>query len=154
MRRMIPLLALAAAWLAIAMPVSVASAPRRAPLSLDLQLHQKTRPRHTTRVIVHGDPDTVRHKVAVLHEHCAAEGRDPAQVAVTHLGTARVLAPGEARAGPGAATAEEHVGRYRELAEAGVQTAIVGLGDADGPESVRRFAEVIAAFAEPVTGRA
>ena len=33
---------------------------------------------------------------------------------------------GGATAGPGAATAEEHVGRYRELAEAGVQTAIVG----------------------------
>ena len=44
------------------------------------------------------------------------------------------------------ATVEEHVGRYRELAEAGVQTAIVGLGDADGAESVRRFADVIAAF--------
>ena len=68
---------------------------------------------------------------------------------MTHLAAARVLAPGEPRAGPGAATAEEHVGRYRELAEAGVQTAIVGLGDADGPESVRRFAEVIAAFARP-----
>ena len=40
----------------------------------------------------------------------------------------------------------EHLGRYRELAEAGVQTAIVGLSDADGPASVRRFADVIAAF--------
>ena len=30
-----------------------------------------------------------------------------------------------------------------------MQTAIVGLGDADGPESVARFAEVIAAFARP-----
>ena len=68
---MIPLLALAAAWLAIAMPVSVATAPRRAPLSLDLQLHQKARPRQATRVIVHGDPETVRaaaarHGVRVL----------------------------------------------------------------------------------------
>ena len=105
--------------------------------------------RHADACNLFGDPDTVRHKVAVLHEHCAAEGRDPAQVAVTHLGTARVLAPGEARAGPGAGSAEEHVGRYRELAEAGVQTAIVGLGDADGPQSVARFAEVIAAFPRP-----
>jgi hypothetical protein len=38
------------------------------------------------------------------------------------------------------------VGRCRELAEAGVRTEIVGLSDADGPESVARFADVIAAF--------
>ena len=50
------------------------------------------------------------------------------------------------REGRGAATVEEHVGRYRELAEAGVQTAIVGLSDTAGPESVERFADVIAAF--------
>jgi hypothetical protein len=88
----------------------------------------------------------VRRKLAVLHEHCATEGRDPAEVTVTHLAPARVVEPGEERAGPGAADAEEHVGRYRELAEAGVQTAIVGLSDAEGPESVARFAPVIDAF--------
>jgi hypothetical protein len=41
------------------------------------------------------------------------------------------------------------VGRYRELAEAGVQTAIVGLGDAAGAASVRRLGEVVAAFSAP-----
>ena len=102
--------------------------------------------RHADACNLFGDPDTVRHKVAVLHEHCATEGRDPAAVRVTHLAAARVIADGEARTGPGAATAEEHIGRFRELADAGVQTAIVGLGDADGPQSVRRFAEVVAAF--------
>jgi hypothetical protein len=56
------------------------------------------------------------------------------------------VASPESRDGPGAATVEEHVGRYRELAEAGVQTAIVGLGDVEGPQSVSRFGEVIAAF--------
>ena len=93
-----------------------------------------------------GSPDVVRHKVAVLHEHCTTEGRDPAEVPVTHLAPARVIEPGEERAGPGAASADEHVGRYRELAEAGVQTAIVGLADAAGPESVARFAAVLEAF--------
>jgi F420-dependent oxidoreductase-like protein len=102
--------------------------------------------RHADACNLFGDPETVRRKVAVLHEHCAAEGRDPAAIRVTHLAPARVIAPGEPREGRGAATAEEHAGRYRELAEAGVQTAIVGLGDADGPESVRRFADVIAPF--------
>jgi F420-dependent oxidoreductase-like protein len=102
--------------------------------------------RHADACNLFGDPDTVRHKVAVLHEHCATAGRDPAAVRVTHLAAARVIAAGQARTGPGAATAEEHIGRFRELADAGVQTAIVGLGDADGPESVRRFAEVVTAF--------
>jgi alkanesulfonate monooxygenase SsuD/methylene tetrahydromethanopterin reductase-like flavin-dependent oxidoreductase (luciferase family) len=102
--------------------------------------------RHADACNLFGDPDTVRHKVGVLRGHCAAEGRDPADVSVTHLAAARVIADGEERAGPGAATAEEHVGRYRELAEAGVRTAIVGLGDADGPSSVERFAPVVAAF--------
>ena len=88
----------------------------------------------------------MRRKLAVLREHCAAEGRDPAAVEVTHFGRARASSPGEPREGAGAASAEEHVGRYRELAEAGVQTAIVGLADARGPESVSRFAEVISAF--------
>jgi F420-dependent oxidoreductase-like protein len=102
--------------------------------------------RHADACNLFGDPERVRRKVAVLHEHCAAEGRDPAAVAVTHLAAARVIAATEPRAGAGAATAEEHVGRYRELAESGVQTVIVGLGDAHGAESVARFADVIAAF--------
>jgi F420-dependent oxidoreductase-like protein len=102
--------------------------------------------RHADACNLFGDPARVRHKVTVLREHCAAEGRDPAAITVTHLAPARVVDPGAPREGRGAATAEEHVGRYRELAEAGVQTAIVGLADADGPESVDRFAEVVAAF--------
>ena len=57
-----------------------------------------------------------------------------------------MITDSEPREGPNAATVTEHIGRYRELAEAGVQTAIVGLGDADGADSVRRFADVIAAF--------
>jgi F420-dependent oxidoreductase-like protein len=96
-----------------------------------------------------GDPTSVRHKLAVLHEHGAAAGRDPSEITVTHLGAARVIADGEPREGRGAATVEEHIGRYRELADAGVQTAIVGLADSAGPESVRRFADVIAAFGPP-----
>jgi F420-dependent oxidoreductase-like protein len=102
--------------------------------------------RHADACNLFGDPDTVRHKVAVLREHCAAEGRDPATITITHLAPARVVDPAEPRDGSGAASVEEHVGRYRELAEAGVQTAIVGLGDAEGPESVRRFTDVVAAF--------
>ena len=82
----------------------------------------------------------------MLRAHCETEGRDPAEIAVTHLAPARVVAAGEPREGQAAATVEEHVGRYRELAEAGVQTAIVGLSDALEAASVTRFADVVAAF--------
>jgi F420-dependent oxidoreductase-like protein len=102
--------------------------------------------RHADACNLFGGPERVRHKLRVLGEHCAAEGRNPAAIEVTHLSPARVVASPASREGAGAATVEEHVGRYRELAEAGVQTAIVGLSDADGAASVSRFADVIAAF--------
>jgi F420-dependent oxidoreductase-like protein len=110
-----------------------------------------------------GEPSTVRQKVAVLHRHCAEVGRDPSQVAVTHLSTAvvrssrreldaavgqlRGAAPAEAVVGRlGAGTVGEQVGRYRELAEAGVQTAIVAIPDVVAPGALEAFGEVIAAF--------
>jgi F420-dependent oxidoreductase-like protein len=102
--------------------------------------------RHADACNLFGEPSSVRHKLAVLHEHCAAEGRDPAEITVTHTAPARVIADGEERSGPRAASVEEHIGSYRELAEAGVQTEIVGLSDAGGAASVSPFKEVIDAF--------
>jgi F420-dependent oxidoreductase-like protein len=80
-----------------------------------------------------GDAATVRHKVDVLHRHCADVGRDPAEVAVTHLSSAVE------------GTVEDHVGRYRGLAEAGVQTAMVRMASLD-EAAIERFTPVIAAF--------
>lgn len=92
-----------------------------------------------------GDAATVRHKVEVLHQHCAAVERDPAMVRVTHLSTASVVGSGSARPHRDAGTVDEQVGRYRELAEAGVQTAIVALPElGTDPAALPRFAEVIA----------
>jgi F420-dependent oxidoreductase-like protein len=102
--------------------------------------------RHADACNLFGDVGTVRHKLAVLREHCAAEGRDPSEITVTHLAAGRVIDEGRSREREGAATAEEHIGRSRELAEAGVQTAIVALSDTGGAESIARFAEVIDAF--------
>jgi F420-dependent oxidoreductase-like protein len=87
--------------------------------------------RHADACNFFGDVASVRRKLAVLHEHCATEGRDPAAINVTHLGHAP------------AASVAEHIGRFRELAEAGVQTAIVSVSDA---ESVAGFREVIEGF--------
>jgi F420-dependent oxidoreductase-like protein len=111
-----------------------------------------------------GDPATVRRKVEVLAAHCRAAGREPAEVRVTHLSTATVagsrreLAAAVARLGStsepperaaerlGAGTVEDQIARYRALAGAGVQTAIVALPDAFTPGALEAFGEVIAAF--------
>jgi len=111
-----------------------------------------------------GDVGTVRHKLEVLGRHCQEVGRDAREIEVTHLSTAlvapdraaldeaveRLRARGtsarEYAARVNAATVDDHVGRFRELAEAGVGTAIVNLPDLAGPGPVERFADVITAF--------
>ena len=45
-----------------------------------------------------------------------------------------------------AGTVTDHVGRFRALADAGVQTAIVSFPDLADPDPVERFAPVVAAF--------
>jgi F420-dependent oxidoreductase-like protein len=113
---------------------------------------------------VFGDAAAVRHKTAVLHKHCQEVGRDPADVVMTHLSTtlvgaddAHIAAFVEARrprrhsgarfaASVNAGTVDDHVGRFRELAEAGAAEVIVRLPDLDDPTSLERFARVISAF--------
>jgi F420-dependent oxidoreductase-like protein len=120
---------------------------------------------HADACNLFGDAATVRHKVDVLHAHCADLGRDPGDVRVTHLGTAltgrtrdEVAASIDAnkpkRATPeayasavNAGTIGDHVGRFRELADAGVETAIVNLPDLADVAPIERFAEIVAAFA-------
>jgi len=113
--------------------------------------------RHTLRLAaahadgcnLFGDAATVRHKVAVLQDHCVAADRDPAAVRVTHLSTASVLAGPDPADRPhrDAGTLDEQLGRYRELADAGVQTAVVSLPELGvDAGAVARFADVIAAF--------
>jgi F420-dependent oxidoreductase-like protein len=94
-----------------------------------------------------GEPEVVAHKVAVLHQHCAELGRDPGAVAITHLSDAAILGIGDSLDRDDAvATVEEQVGRYRALAEAGVQHAIVALHVDGTPSQVEAFAPVVAAF--------
>jgi F420-dependent oxidoreductase-like protein len=111
-----------------------------------------------------GDTEVVARKVAVLHAHCDAVDRDRDAVAVTQLSTTIVgrdaaevaaiverLQPRRRSSERFAATANagtvvDQIGRFRSLADAGVQTAIVSFPDlADG--AIERFAAVIAAFA-------
>jgi hypothetical protein len=69
---------------------------------------------------------------------------------VSHLSSVSVVDTVDAEAPrphANAGTVEEQVGRYRDLAEAGVQTAIVNMPDlATNPAALPRFADVIAAF--------
>jgi F420-dependent oxidoreductase-like protein len=102
--------------------------------------------RHADGCNLFGDPDVVARKVEVLRGHCESEGRDPSEVLVTHLSTAGVLGPGVERDADDVGTLDEQIGRYRALAEAGVQRAIVGVIDDGTTSGYERFGAVIDAF--------
>jgi len=111
-----------------------------------------------------GEAPVVRHKVEVLHRHCAEVDRDPATIEVTQLSTVLVgddrvgvesaverLRPNRMSAARfaervNAGTVEQHLGRFHQLGAAGVQTAIVSLPDVEEPEAIARFGRVIAAL--------
>jgi len=120
--------------------------------------------RYADAANVMGGLDVVRRKAAVLRQHCLDAGRDPATVALSHLSTvlvgrddAQVAGLVEERrprrrsaqayaATVNAGTVADQVGRFRELAEAGVGEVVVRLPDLADPTSLERFGEVIAAF--------
>lgn len=121
--------------------------------------------RHADACNLFGEPDVVRHKIAVLHEHCAAEDRDPSDITVTQLSStlwasdvddldrrltkrAGGRMPVEILASElNAGIVDDHLGRFAALAETGVDEVIVALADVGDPGAVERFAPVIAAFA-------
>jgi len=114
-----------------------------------------------------GDTATVRRKAQVLREHCLDAGRDPRDVTLTHLSTVLVGADDRHLAGlvesrrprtrsaaayaasVNAGTVDDHVGRFRELAEAGVGEVMVrlpDLADPADPGALERMGKVVAAF--------
>ena len=113
-----------------------------------------------------GEADVVRHKVEVLHRHCDAVGRAKAEIDVTQLSSVLVVddrrradeAVGELRppnvnaqqwaTRVNAGTVEDHVGRYRGLADAGVDMAVLSFADLGDTMPIERFAPVIKAFAK------
>jgi F420-dependent oxidoreductase-like protein len=120
--------------------------------------------RYADAANVFGGVDVVRRKAEVLRAHCRDAGRDPAEVALTHLSTTLVgrddrdvatkVEAGRPRhrsaeqyaATVHAGTVADQVGRFRELAEAGVSEVMVRLPDIADPAAVTRFGEVVAAF--------
>jgi F420-dependent oxidoreductase-like protein len=63
-----------------------------------------------------GEPDVIRHKVDVLHRHCADVGRDPSEIEVSVM--FRNFAPD--------ASADEIVAAAEAYREVGVETLVVG----------------------------
>jgi F420-dependent oxidoreductase-like protein len=120
--------------------------------------------RYADAANVMGGVAAVRHKAAVLRAHCEREGRDPGEVALTHLSTALVgsddrhLAavverlrprrsdPARVAASLHAGTVSDHIGRCRELADAGVSEVMVRMPDPLDPDSMESMANVISAF--------
>jgi alkanesulfonate monooxygenase SsuD/methylene tetrahydromethanopterin reductase-like flavin-dependent oxidoreductase (luciferase family) len=109
------------------------------------------------------DFGTLDRKVAILRQHCLQAGRDPAQVEVTVLDipvigrdredAASIVEKLRGRATAAAfaqrhhaGTADEHIGRYRLLAERGVTTVFVSLPHLTDPEDVLRLTPLAAAF--------
>ncbi len=119
---------------------------------------------HADACNLFGEPDVIRRKVAVLADHCAAVGRDPAEIEITQLSPilsaldraaldSRVAELAPSGVSPEdfvervtAAPAEAHVERFAALADAGVHTAIVSLADVGHPGAVADFAPVIDAL--------
>jgi alkanesulfonate monooxygenase SsuD/methylene tetrahydromethanopterin reductase-like flavin-dependent oxidoreductase (luciferase family)/predicted kinase len=110
------------------------------------------------------DIGTLDRKLAIFREHCLQAGRDPAQAEVTVLDipvigrdredVASIVEKLRGRTTAAtfaqrhhAGTADEHIGRYRLLADRGVKTVFVSLPDLTGPEDVLRLAPLAAAFA-------
>jgi alkanesulfonate monooxygenase SsuD/methylene tetrahydromethanopterin reductase-like flavin-dependent oxidoreductase (luciferase family)/predicted kinase len=108
--------------------------------------------------------DRLEGQLAQVREHCVSVGRDPADVLLTVLdvtvcaGTRDELgraierlrgneAAARAARRLNAGTVDDLIGRYRLLAEAGVARVYVSLADLGGPDTVARFAPVVAAFA-------
>jgi F420-dependent oxidoreductase-like protein len=120
--------------------------------------------RYADAANVFGDAATVKHKAAILRAHCVDVGRDPAEVELTHLSTALVgaddrqvadlvdqLRPrrrghAEYAAAVNAGTVDDHIGRFRELAEAGAAEVMVRLPDLSDSAPLARMADVISAF--------
>lgn len=111
-----------------------------------------------------GEPDVIAHKIGVLHEHCRSFNRDPAEISVTQISSALVasddddlaarvaaLSPDNvpsdvAAAQLNAGTTEDHIGRFRALANVGVDEVIVSLADLALPGAVSNFGSIIQAF--------
>lgn len=119
--------------------------------------------RHADACNIAGDLETVRHKIEVLHRHCAEVDRDPGEVTVTRMSTLMLTDSAEQTAqtraflsdaaGPEAAAgftvgqAEEVAAEVEAMAGIGVDEMIFNMPLAD-VATVRRAGELLHAGVE------
>lgn len=120
--------------------------------------------RYADAANVLGDVETVRRKATVLERHSLAVGRDPHQVELTHLSTVLVgaddrhvrelieqyrprrMTPAAYANAVHAGTVSDHIGRFRELADAGAREVMLRLPDPLDSQALECMAMVIKAF--------
>ena len=91
---------------------------------------------------VFGSPEGIARKYRILDEHCAAIGRDPAEIERSTLQGVNLAADG-ARRGE---TVAQVVDRFGELADAGAEHIIFHMPDVHDPARLAALAPVIAAL--------
>lgn len=107
---------------------------------------------------ISGDAATVRHKLAVLRDHCDSVGRDPSEITATRLATLMFTtsaqetqqtreflaqaAGAEAAAGFNVGEANEIVEQVGELVDAGLDTLIFNM-PLSGPDAVKHAGAVL-----------
>lgn len=123
--------------------------------------------RYANMCNVFGDPDRVRHKVEVLHEHCAAEDRDPSEIEVSHLTNAlgasdrstlrsqvenlrdRNTPPEAFMKRNNAGTVDDLEDLFTAYSRAGADHSIVAIPNVTEDGSLEVFGDVIARFTAP-----
>jgi len=91
---------------------------------------------------VFGSPEMIARKYRILDEHCAAVGRDPAEIERSTLQGVN-LTPDGGRHGE---SADQVVDRFGELSDAGADAVIFSIPDVHDPDRIARLAEVIPAL--------
>jgi F420-dependent oxidoreductase-like protein len=88
---------------------------------------------------VFGSPEAIARKYRILDEHCAAVGRDPAEIERSTLQGVNLTRDG----GRHGETAAQLVDRFGELADAGAQHVIFSVPEVHDPERIAALAQVI-----------
>ena len=91
---------------------------------------------------VFGSPEGIARKYRILDEHCAAVGRDPAEIERSTLQGVNLSRDGGRRA----ESAAQLVDRFGDLGDAGAQHIIVSVPEVHDPERIAALAEVMPAL--------
>jgi F420-dependent oxidoreductase-like protein len=91
---------------------------------------------------VFGSPEMITRKFRILDEHCAAVGRDPAEIERSTLQGVNLTSDG----GRHGESANQVIDRFGELSDAGADAVIFSVPDVHDPDRIARLAEVIPAL--------